>query len=50
MRQLLASFLLYASWEIHRPGFHRWELARRDLLRCMRADARPNYMRPNAGI
>lgn len=36
MTQFIAALLWVASLEIPRPEFHRFELARRDLLRAMR--------------
>ncbi len=36
MIRIIAALLWVASIEIPRPEFHRWELARRDLLRAMR--------------
>jgi hypothetical protein len=32
----IAALLLSASWDIPRPEYHRYELARRDLARAMR--------------
>lgn len=37
MTQFIAAFLWSAAMDIPRPAFHRYELARRDLLRAMRA-------------
>ena len=42
--RLLAAFLWSASLDIPRPAFHRYELARRDLLRAMR-ETRVNWLR-----